>query len=254
MYRFLIAPKWLLFHLVIAATMVAMVALGFWQLRRLDERREFNSTVEARSAQPVAPLDELAPAGSAPDTDAIEFLPVQFSGTYVPGLAYELTIRRDDMAGRDLYAIMQLDDGTVVIVDRGWLPAGTPSPALPEGEVQLTARLREPDTGGTGQLGPTGSEPVSIFRVDVTAMAADAGAAPRPMYVERLLADPAEPAEVVVIPFPDLGEGSHLGYAVQWFLFTICVFAGWAFAVARRVGELKHPEKAAALDPDTPVF
>ena len=50
MYRFLIKPKWLLFHLVIVLAMVAMVALGFWQLRRLDERRS-----EPRVAPTVRP-------------------------------------------------------------------------------------------------------------------------------------------------------------------------------------------------------
>ena len=43
MYRFLARPKWIVFTLVVAAAVVAMVALSLWQLRRLDERREFNA-------------------------------------------------------------------------------------------------------------------------------------------------------------------------------------------------------------------
>ena len=164
MYRFLIKPKWLLFHLVIVLAMVAMVALGFWQLRRLDERREFNAKVRTRSEQTVVALDALVPAGGTPDVATVEYLPVEFTGTYVPGLRYEFSMQRDDITGRDLYAMVELADGTVVIVDRGWLPAGTPSPALPTGEVRITGRLRQPDTGGTGQTAETGAEPKSRSR------------------------------------------------------------------------------------------
>lgn len=255
MYRFLVKPKWILFHLLMIAAMVAMVALGFWQLRRLHERRDFNATVRSRTEQTVVPIDELVPAaGGVLDLGVLEYRPVELTGTYVPNLRYELSVVRDDITGRDLYGVLQLTDGTAVVVDRGWLPAATPSPALPEGEVQLTGRLREPDTGGTGQTVDTGSEPVPIFRVDVDAIAADAGAQPRAMFVERITAQPDEPSEMTPVPFPDLGEGPHLGYAVQWFLFTVCVFAGWVFAVARRVGELKDPEAAVRVDPDAPVF
>jgi cytochrome oxidase assembly protein ShyY1 len=46
MYRFLARPKWIVFTLVVAAAVVAMVALSLWQLRRLEERREFNAACQ----------------------------------------------------------------------------------------------------------------------------------------------------------------------------------------------------------------
>ena len=44
-YRFLVTPKWIGFHLLVVVLVVAMINLAFWQLRRLDERRQFNSAV-----------------------------------------------------------------------------------------------------------------------------------------------------------------------------------------------------------------
>ncbi len=253
-YRFLIKPKWLLFHLFCALAMVAMVSLGMWQLRRLDERRDFNATVKARTEQEVVALDEIVPVGDADGTGDLEYRPVEVGGTYVPGLRYERSVRRDDLAGRDLFGVLQLDDGSVVVVNRGWLPDGTPSPALPEGTVRLVARLRKSASDGTGQVGATGDAPMTIFRIDVEAIAADAGAEPRAMYVERITSDPGEPAEMIPVPFPDLGEGPHLGYAVQWFLFTLGAAVCWALAVARKVGELKNPQDPATIDPDAPAY
>ena len=56
-YRFLITPKWIGFHLLVAVLVVTMINLAFWQLRRLDERRQFNSEVRANANQPIASFD-----------------------------------------------------------------------------------------------------------------------------------------------------------------------------------------------------
>jgi len=32
---------------------------------------------------------------------------------------------------------------------------------------------------------------------------------------------------------PELTSGSHLSYAVQWFIFSLCAVVGWVFAVRK---------------------
>ena len=59
MYGFLLRPKWIGFHLLVIGGVVLMVNLWFWQLRRLDERREFNAAFESRADMPVRPLDDV---------------------------------------------------------------------------------------------------------------------------------------------------------------------------------------------------
>ena len=60
MYRFLLRPKWIAFHLLCLGRVVLHdLWLGSWQLRRLDERKEFNAEVVARSEQPPVTIDEL---------------------------------------------------------------------------------------------------------------------------------------------------------------------------------------------------
>ena len=41
-------PKWIVRHVAVAALVVTMILLGFWQLRRLDEKRDHKALVEAR--------------------------------------------------------------------------------------------------------------------------------------------------------------------------------------------------------------
>ncbi len=56
-------PRWLAFHLLVVGAIVLMVNLGFWQLRRLDERQAFNDRVASRIDLPPVPLDDvLSPA------------------------------------------------------------------------------------------------------------------------------------------------------------------------------------------------
>ena len=55
MYRFLLRPRWIAFTLVVATAIAVMINLGFWQLRRLDERREFNDAVRRASTNQRSP-------------------------------------------------------------------------------------------------------------------------------------------------------------------------------------------------------
>jgi len=45
---------------------------------------------------------------------------------------------------------------------------------------------------------------------------------------------------------PQLDEGPHLSYAVQWFIFATCVVVGWVLAVRRAILTRKAPDPAAA--------
>ena len=66
MYRFALRPGWVLTHLLVVAVLVSFVWLGFWQLRRHDERAAHNDRVAAQLEAPPIPLGEvLAEGGDA---------------------------------------------------------------------------------------------------------------------------------------------------------------------------------------------
>ena len=71
MYRFLLRPKWIAFHVLCFGGIALMLWLAMWQLDRLDERKDFNAQVAARSEQPAVSIDELlAEPGFTPDDAA----------------------------------------------------------------------------------------------------------------------------------------------------------------------------------------
>ena len=62
-YRFLISPGWIFRHLIALALAVALVNLGLWQLRRLDQKRSHNRVLADRATAAVVDVGAGQPTG-----------------------------------------------------------------------------------------------------------------------------------------------------------------------------------------------
>ncbi len=228
-YGFLLRPKWIAFHLLVVFVVVVMINLAFWQLRRLDERRQFNAEVRANSEQ-TATLDDVTKS----DPSTIEWRKVRATGTYVPGHQFLVVNRsQNGDTGRNVVNALQLADGTLLLVNRGFVPLSDAVPPAPQGTVTIDGRLRVSERRKTGQ---TADENVAglteIRRIDVGLLAKQFDATVLPMYVEQL--SPAKPLQEIVGPDTS-DEGPHLSYTIQWFIFSGCVIVGWVLAVRRSI-------------------
>ena len=234
MYTFLLKPKWIGFHLLCLAAVVGMIGLGLWQLRRLDDKQTFNARVTEHTNADVVPLDNTLLDGPA---DEISYRRVSATGTYLSEPEFEVVnVTQGGTTGRNAINALQMADGTLIIVNRGFVPTGVPVPAPPSGEVQLLSRLKVGQVAGTGQPTDDGSQKLTeIRRVDLAALGQQFDQPLAPVYLELLESAPAEPGSVAPVAFPELGEGPHLSYAVQWAIFSISVAVGWVFAVRKSV-------------------
>src|SRR5690606_41799449 len=110
-----------------------MVNLGFWQLRRLDEKRDRNELIEARTEMPVVPVEELLPLGDDGAVGEARFRRVTAEGTYDDGGTVVVRNRsQEGVAGAWLVTPVELDDGTPLSVLRrsvGLAGAGAPAAA-----------------------------------------------------------------------------------------------------------------------------
>jgi surfeit locus 1 family protein len=230
-YGFLVSPKWIAFHLLVVVVVVAMINLAFWQLRRLDERRQFNAQVRANESQPDASFDDIRPALSDPST--IEWRTVKVTGTYVPDHEF-LVVNRSQNGdiGRNVVDALRLEDDSLLLVNRGFVPEADVVPPVPQGPVEITGRLRVSERRSTGQTADESTGPLTeIRRVDIDVLSKQFDAPVLPMYIEQL--DSARPLQPIVAP--TLDEGPHLSYTIQWFIFSACVIAGWVLAVRRSI-------------------
>jgi len=232
-FRFLISPKWIGFHLLVIVLVVTMINLAFWQLRRLDERRQFNAEVRANANQPIATLDEVDPAVAT--SSAIEWRRVRLAGTYVPGHEFLVVNRsQNGDGGRNVIDALQLADGTLVLVNRGFVREADATPALPAGSIEIVGRLRASERRRTGQPADASTGVLTeIRRIDISILAKQFDATVLPMYVEQLESAPPDAKSLEPIVAPTLDEGPHLSYTIQWFIFSGCVIVGWVLAVRR---------------------
>lgn len=234
MYRFVLRPRWIAGHLVVVLAIVVMVNLGFWQLRRLDERRAYNERVEDRTAEPIASVAEVA----AGDVDDHEFRRIRVRGRFDGSDDVLIGYRSfDGISGHHVVSPLVRSDGTAVLVNRGWVPARyaeewpVADAAPPRHEVEVVGFVRATETRGSfGPRDPEGGDLPLVSRVDVARIGRQVDADVHPFWIQMAAPEPADgiPAPV---PLPDLGEGNHLSYAVQWFLFSVGAVIGWPILV-----------------------
>ena len=133
MYRFLLKPKWIAFHLLVLAAIITMVNLAGWQWQRLHDRQQFNERVTTNSDRDVSPLGDVLVAGATGGEIAdVEWRRVVVSGTYIAGEQVEVVNRsQDGQVGRNVIDVLTLSDGAAVLVNRGFVPSTEPTPAVP---------------------------------------------------------------------------------------------------------------------------
>ena len=256
MYRFLFTPRWIAFHLLVVAAIVAMINLGFWQLRRLDERQAFNEAVSSRIDLPPEPLTEVV---TMPNLSlGVEWRSVEATGTYLPDEEFVVVNKSEGGVAGDLVVTpMLLDDGRILLVERGFVPLGETAAAAPSGEVDIVGRLREPQVRRRGQVtDPSEGELTEVQRIDFDRLGPQLPGNLVPMWVELVSSDPAEagpfPQPVAV---PERGDGPHLSYAVQWFIFSIAVAVGWVLAVRKSISDRRtgSPRDGGASTTEAPA-
>jgi cytochrome oxidase assembly protein ShyY1 len=205
MYRFLVRPKWIAFTVVVVAAVVAMANLSLWQLRRLDQRQQFNELVAARLAMAPVPLQDPGALGLED-----EWTTVNAAGIY------DGTEQLEPAAGsyRVIGRLVLAGGAGTILVERGSIPSTMEdAPPTPTGTVEIVGRVRRaPSTFGV--LAPNGAGPTMIVQVDAST--------------------PSDDPSLTPAPLPNVtDEGSHLSYAVQWAIFAVCVAIGWVLAVRR---------------------
>jgi cytochrome oxidase assembly protein ShyY1 len=251
MYRFLISPRWLGFHALVLIGIIAFINFGFWQLDRLDQRRDFNRTVVARIDQAPVPLDTVTTElASGVQPDQFEWRSVDTAGRYLSDEEF-LVVNRSQggRAGDNVVTPLLLSDDTVLFVNRGFVPLGEEVPGAPAGQVTVRGVVRVSEERRRGQLSdPSEGTLREVQRIDIDRLRNQMPARVLPFYIDL---SASQPPQTTIFPEPvtrpNLSEGSHLSYAAQWFIFATAIAVGWVLAVRHSIGRHRRSLIAASV-------
>lgn len=248
MYRFALRPRWLLSHLFALSLVVLFVNLGFWQLRRHDEKVDQNATIAARTEAPPVAVGELGVA-ALDDPDSLRYRPATAEGSYLPGADVVVDNRSNEgLPGAWVLSPLQLDDGRVVVINRGFqgfVAGAVDAPAPAAGTVSVTGTLVPWDGRDCGVRRDDAGTAVGSACLRRDVIEGLLGESVLPVVVQRASSSPADVESLVPVPLPELDDGPHRSYAVQWFIFATIGAVGYPL-ILRRVARDRSRESVDA--------
>ena len=204
----------------VAVLGVVFINLGEWQLDRLEQRRTRNAATVTNEQRPVRPLAEVF---THPITDTDQWQRVEAVGSFVADQQFLVRYRSNGGdKGYELVTPLRTAAG-VVLVDRGFLATGpgvripTTAPPPPAGEVRVIGHVRRNEEGRRSAVTPVNGQ---MRLINSDAIGAALGYPVLNGYLGLLEVTPPQSGELVPIELPEINEGPHFWYALQWFGFT----------------------------------
>lgn len=231
------------FIAVAIALAAVFVRLGVWQLDRLAERRSVNEERAARLAE--EPLDQPLDIPA----DRVFWRRVVLTGVYDYDREVVLFGRaRRGVPGVHVATPLRMSDTLAVMVLRGWLPAADGFSAglaagRPEGKrarwleevsVEGTAFPFPPaESTGAIEREIDGAEHLVMRLMEPGTIDASLPYSIVGWYV-LARGEPPPGSALRIVPSPELDNGPHMAYAIQWFAFAVIAIAGTLVFARRR--------------------
>ncbi len=247
--KVLFSQRMLAFHVLVLVLVPGFVWLGFWQLDRAGQRGAAVDLQQSNLAADPVPVDELTRVGEDVDPDD-RWRTVEATGTW--DTEHEVLLRnRDGSGGVGFHVLTPLvtEEGTAVLVNRGWVERGETAldqpevPPAQEGPVEVAGRLHYSETEqNTGLRNRDDLPEGQLMMVDVDRIAADL---PYPVYggyVDLTRQDPLPEAAPEPVVLHEEDAGMSASYAVQWWVFAVVAVGGWVFLVRREIRDAREAE------------
>lgn len=246
----------MLITIAAAASMLLTASLGFWQLRRADEKLAYQAQLDARAAQPALNGLSLLQPMSEAERAGLQHRQVLLQGEWLPQHTVYLD-NRQMQARPGFYVLTPLRlEGPVppgqpqtVLVQRGWAPRNfedrlaLPEVQTPAGKVQLQGRV--------------GGQPARLFELQTSADTSGVSRIRQNLDTDSYAQETGQPlvaltvvqvgpaSEGLLRDWPVVGSGveKHYGYAFQWFglCSLIAILYVWFQIVRRALRRRRYP-------------
>ena len=247
--RFLLSRRWVLFALTVLVLAYGCYLLGRWQFHRLHDREAANAQTRTNLAAAPVPVDDVLSAGR-PVAPKAEWLRVTATGTYDRGSSVIVRYQtRDGASGVDVVTPLRTASGTSLLVDRGWMSTGTAgldnvqAPAPPAGRVTVVGWVRADATGDSAQVADGSTRAISSRTIGAALHARVYGG-----FVDVQKETPSTGKRLVRADTPDLGNGPHFFYGLQWWFFGLLAVVGFCYLA---YDERRKTQRERSMPPST---
>jgi cytochrome oxidase assembly protein ShyY1 len=198
------------------------IRLSDWQFDRYNQRIQNNEiTTTALSSEPIN-LTDLSQV-----SDLKDWQKVSIKGEFINSDAKLLRRQYlESSLGFWVITPLKLDNDQVILVNRGWIPIAESStsqqeiPSSQQGDVTIIGYVqtlkdtrREPEDLPLNQINYLNSTNFSSQPLSTN-------------YLQLASLTPMD-NQVAIIPLPELSNGPHFSYAIQWILFALMLPIGW---------------------------
>ncbi|MBE7324400.1 SURF1 family protein [Nocardioides sp. Y6] len=227
---FLVSKRWGFFLVAVALLSWLAWELGQWQFDRLEDRRERNAIIERNDRQDPVDAESVLSVGEAVEADE-EWSLVRATGTYAADETVFVRYRTHRSAsGVQVVVPLQLESGATLLVDRGWwqtanrgeIPDDVPAP--PTGQVEVLGRVRADATGDAARVSDRGTRAISSVEIGEALGRDTLGG-----FVELVEESPEAATPLTLPDEPELDEGPHFFYGLQWWFFGALAIFGFFY-------------------------
>jgi surfeit locus 1 family protein len=226
-----VREKYFFLKSIVALALICLCLIAAqWQYNRGVDRHARNSLIEANIA-----ATNISLTSAIIDLKKNEWRTVSTTGVFDASQTILLRNRYfEGKYGFEFLTLFKTSSGQRFWVDRGWLIAGKDAltapliPSTPTGEVEITGRLRLDSSlprGSFFALPASGTGLISKWN-------AQNEVATEGFYLDLLNGSTAELTPSVAAQLPELSDGPHMAYALQWVFFAGLV--GYGRVLVRR--------------------
>jgi len=222
MFKNLIIPRWIALTLFLLILIYLFIRLSNWQFDRYDQRVLRNESTNVALSLAPKKIDAVSQMSGLKQWEKIEL-----TGSYLSDQS-KLVRKQylENNLGFWVITPFKIQNGENILVNRGWIPIGSSAssnqsiPLAPVGTVNLEGYLQPFNESITQPKDlPLNQVNTIDYKYFESEIAND-------FYVQVAKSSPMD-NQVAIIPLPELSNGPHFSYAIQWILFALLLPIGW---------------------------
>lgn len=222
-FKYTFTPSWVMIFLTIIAVSF-FTRLGYWQIQRAQEKQKAIADYSTMAQSSKIVLKDIK-------QKVAQYQPIQARGTFLSQIFFLDNQHQNHEFGFDVIIPLEQEDGSVVLVDLGWVRAQTrdrsslPNIDIPKGVIDINGNAYFPSKKGfvLGEPLEKISENLAIVEnQDVKIFSKFLHKSVYPFIIresENSNAQFVRNWQVVSMP-----PVRHYGYAFQWFAIAVVTF------------------------------